>query len=105
MARATDSYPLLNVVDERANKFVYKDGNGDPMDNAMFIVVGSDPSGTISPFLWAKLFTQAAPASSGTRYANLVKGSEANDIVNGKLYIKTSAAGATDAWAVVGAQT
>lgn len=105
MARAADSYVTLNVVDDRANKTAYRDGNNDPLDNAVLIVVGNDPSGTIAPFLYAKLFVQAAPASSGTRYANLVKGSEAVDIVNGKAYIKTSAAGATDAWAVIGTQT
>jgi hypothetical protein len=105
MARAADSYVTLNVIDDRANKTAYRDTNNDPMDNAPFIVVGNDPSGTIAPFNWAMIFTQAAPASSGTRYAGLVKGALAVDIVNGKLYIKTSAVGATDAWAVVGAQT
>ena len=105
MARAADSYVTLNVIDDRSNKTAYRDGNGDPLDNAVLIVVGNDPSGTIAPFLYAKLFVQAAPANTGTRYTNLVKGSEANDIVNGKLYIKTSAAGSADQWALVGSQT
>jgi hypothetical protein len=106
MARATDTLVGINVIDEAANKIAYKDGNGDPMENALLICVISDKSAQqLDSTLWAMLRTAVAPVSSGTRYASLVPGSLAIDMVAGKAYIKTSAVGATDAWAVIGAQT
>ena len=106
MARATDTLVGINVIEDAVNKTAYKDGNGDPITNAAFIEIISDLSGAgASAKVRINLRTQAAPASSGTRYAAFCPGSTAIDIVAGKMYIKTSAVGATDAWAVVGAQT
>ena len=105
MARAADSTLRANVITNQSNKDAYKDANGDPMCNVLLRAEISDPSGVIAPGPLAIIITQAAPASSGTRYSSLHKSSLALDLVNGKIHIKTSAVGATDAWAVVGAQT
>lgn len=109
MSRATDTLIALNSIENRVEKSRVFDANGDPMENAERVVLINDlndASGhTKITGYWAKLLVQEAPASSGTRYKGLVPGSEANDIVNGKLYVKTSAVGATDAWAVAGTQT
>ena len=106
MARATDTLIGINVITDATNKIAYKDGNGDPLTNAATIEVISDISGAgAAAVVLCHLRVKAAPASSGTRYAAYGPGSTATDYVAGKLYIKTSAVGATDAWAVVGTQT
>lgn len=107
MARATDTFIRINRLDDRTAIDQFKDGNGDPLTNAehVLLISGQDASGNDVNWVKIKILTQAAPASSGTRYAFACPGSEAVDIVNGKLYIKTSAVGATDTWVVAGAQT
>lgn len=106
MARASDTMIAINFIDYRAEKAQVKDGNGDPMENALSVARISDLTRASTFGLHAILLVQAAPTTgSGTRYAGLTPGSLATDIVNGKLYIKTSAVGATDTWAVVGTQT
>jgi len=105
MARATDTLFAVSVVPERTTRDQLKDANGDPLTNTLLTAIVSDLSGASVNQTIAIILTQDVPASSGTRYKGLVKGSLAIDIVNGKLYIKTSAVGATDAWAVVGTQT
>ena len=105
MARATDTLFAVNVVPERTTRDQMKDANGDPLSNSLLTAIVSDLSGATVNQTIAVIITQAAPASSGTRYKGLTKGSLAIDIVNAKLYIKTSAVDATDAWAVVGTQT
>lgn len=107
MARATDSFIFINTIDDRTARDQFKDGNGDPLSNAesISLISGTDTAGNTFARVKIKILTQAAPASTGTRYAFACPGSEANDIVNGKLYIKTSAVGATDTWVVAGTQT
>lgn len=106
MARPAETLIGINVIDDAVNKIAYKDGNGDPLTNAAKIEIISDLSGAgAAAIVLVDLRVKAAPASSGTRYAAYGPGSTARDYVAGKLYIKTSAVGATDAWAVVCAQT
>lgn len=106
MARPAETLVGINVIDDRVNILNYKDANGDPLTNCAKIEIISDLSGAgADPKVLIYIRTIVAPVSSGTRYAAYAPGSEAKDIVAGKLYIKTSAVGATDAWAVVGAQT
>lgn len=106
MARPAETLVGISLIDDRVNVLSYKDANGDPLTNAAVIEIISDLSGAgADPKVRIDLRTVAAPASSGTRYAAYCAGSTAIDIVAGKMYIKTSAVGATDAWAVVGAQT
>lgn len=106
MARPTETLVGINVINDAVNKIAYKDGNGDPITNAASIEIISDLSGAgAAAKVRIDLRTQAAPASTGTRYAAFCPGSTAIDIVAGRAYIKTSAVGATDVWAVVGAQT
>lgn len=107
MARATDTFIRINRLDDRTAIDQFKDGNGDLLSNAesVLLISGENAAGATFERVKIKILTQAAPASSGTRYAFACPGSEAVDIVNGKLYIKTSAVGATDTWVVAGAQT
>lgn len=106
MARAADTMYGINVVPERTTRDQLKDGNGDPMANALLAATVTDLTGAAVAKTFAIVLTQAAPTTgSGTRYAGLTPGSMAIDIVNGKAYIKTSAVGATDVWVVIGAQT
>lgn len=106
MARATDTLFAVNVVPERTTRDQLKDANGDPLSNALLAAVVSDLSGATVDKTLAIIITQAAPTTgSGTRYKGLCPGSLAIDMVNGKIYIKTSAVGATDVWVVVGTQT
>jgi hypothetical protein len=107
MPRATDTFIRINRIDDRTAIDQFLDGNKDPLSNAesVLLISGENTAGAAFERIKIKILTQVAPLSSGTRYAFACPGSEAIDIVAGKLYIKTSAVGATDAWVVAGAQT
>ena len=101
MARPAETLVAINEIDDSVNTATFKDGNGDPITNAISIYKVTDIAiaGTYGTIVLLDLVTRAAPANTGTRYSAYSPGSTARDTLTGKFYVKTSAIGAADAWA------
>lgn len=106
MARNAATMIAVNHIDSRSERAQFKDGNGDPIENSVWLAKITDLTRTTTFGLIGHLIFQGAPTTgSGTVYAGFAPGTKASDITNGVDYIKTSAVGATDVWVKVGTQT
>ncbi len=97
------SYPTISeitstITTDRTTLETFKDGDGVSMRNLRSLTRISSLNGENPDIFIGEILGSGVPASSGTKYKTLDKGTTYINLNTGIWYSKTSAAGATDAW-------
>lgn len=100
------SYSDVNAITasvsfDRTSLEAFKDGAGVSMRGLRSMTTITDLTGTNGSIVIGEIMGSGVPASSGTKYSTLEKGSTYINLNTGIWYSKTSAAGATDAWSAL----